>query len=242
MPGKVGRKRRTRTPFKLSDIRVEIHDWPERLRILNTEQGDKLTAYIGRTIATDIRERLKQGLDAEFVPMKFRNKKNPPLNRSGTLIKSIRYQGDAVYARGRRPIRQAKDVQRARERANAEWEAKAKAQPNTAMGRKFAANLRRRKLRVYKNPTGDALAIAVSPRAGGNMGLMMIHQSAEYGVRGQTGQGGWKGSVTAVDIMGNDTQWTANRKKSLAVRWLRRQKGLLTVEEKRSFKLREGKK
>lgn len=241
MPKKVGRKRRTRTAMTLADIRVEVQDWPQRLAILNTKQGDSLVNYIGRTIAKDIRERLGQGLDAEFKTIKFKNKKNPPLNRSGTLLKSIRFQGDAVYARSARPIRQAKDQQRSRERWNADLEAKAKSQPNTSMGRKFAANLRRRKLRVYKNPTGSDLAIAVSPRARSNMGLMMIHVAGEYGARGQIGAKE-KGSAGSIDLMGNETEWTKNRKKSLAVRWLRRQKNLLTVEEKRSFTLREGKK
>lgn len=234
---KPSRKRRTRTFMTLADIRVEVQDWPDRLRILNTKQGDALVNYIGRTIASDVRKRLLQGLDAEFKPIKFANTKNPPLNRTGTLIKSIRFQGDAVYARSSRPIRQAAAQQRARMASNAEWERKAAAQPNTTMGRRFAAQLRRRKLRIYKNPTGTDLQKAVSPRARNNMGLMMIHVAGEYGVRGQIGKKD-KGRVGSIDLMGNDTQWTADRKKSLAVRWLRRQKNLLTVEEKRSFKLK----
>lgn len=236
MPRKVGRKRRTRTAMTLADIRVEVHDWPERLKILNTQQGTSMVNYIGRTIAKDIRERLHQGLDAEFKPIKFKNTKNPPLNRSGTLLKSIKFQGDAIYARSARPIRQARSQQASRERHNADLEARAAAQPNTAMGRKFASNLRRRKLRVYKNPTGSSLAIAVSPRARSNMGLMMIHVAGEYGKRGQIGAKE-KGSAGSIDLMGNETQWTKDRKKTLAVRWLRRQKDLLTVEEKRSFGL-----
>lgn len=234
---KPSRKRRTRTFTTLADIRVEIQDWPDRLRILNTQQGDALVAYIGRTIASDVRQRLLQGLDADFKPIKFANTKNPPLNRTGTLIKSIRYQGDAVYARSSRPIRQSKSVLRNRTATNEELERKAAAQPNTAMGRRFAANLRRRKLRIYKQPMGTDMQKAVSPRARNNMGLMMIHVSGEYGPRGQVGSKN-RGRVGAIDLMGNDTQWTADRKKSLAVRWLRRQKNLLTVEEKRSFRLK----
>jgi len=61
--------------------------------------------------------------------------------------------------------------------------------------------------------------------------------AGEYGPRGQIGNKD-KGQVGSIDLMGNDTQWTADRKKSLAVRWLRRQKNLLTVEEKKSLKLK----
>lgn len=238
---KPGRKRRTRMGFRLTDIQVEIHDWPARLRILNTKQGDDLTAYIGRTIARDVRARLEQGLDADFNPIKFKNKKNPPLNRTGTLIKAIRYRGDAVWATSGRPIRQAKSTQAARARTNEDLERRAAAQPNTTAGRKFASRLRRRKLRIYKNPEKADMARAVSPRARSNMGLMMIHTSGLYGLRGQVGATE-KGDAGPVDIMGNETEWTKNRKKSLAVRWLRRQKGLLTVEEKKSFKLKGAKK
>lgn len=238
---KPGRKRRTRMGFRLTDIQVEIHDWPDRLRILNTKQGDDLTAYIGRAIASDVRARLEQGLDAEFKPIKYKNQKNPPLNRTGTLIKAIRYRGDAVWATSGRPIRQAKSTQVSRAQHNEDLERMAAAQPNTAAGRKFASRLRRRKLRVYKNPQGADMARAVSPRARSNMGLMMIHTSGLYGERGQVGPKS-KGNAGPVDLMGNETEWTKNRKKSLAVRWLRKQKELLTVEEKKSFKLKGTKK
>lgn len=241
MPNKKpGRKRRTRTFMTLADIRVEVHDWPTRLKVLDAKQGEAMVNYIGRTLATDIRKRLMQGLDAEFRPIKFANTKNPPLNRTGTLIKSIRFQGDALYARGSRPIRQSRNQLKNRKEHNDELELRASMQPNTTMGRKYAANLRRRKLRIYKQATGDELSRAVSPRARNNMGLMMIHVTGEYGRRGQVGQKK-KGSIGAIDLMGNETQWTANRKKSLAVRWLRRQKNLLTVEEKRRLKLGEKK-
>lgn len=238
---KPGRTRRTRTAMTLADIRVEVHDWPQRLAILNTQQGASLVKYIGNTVAKDIRERLGRGLDAEFKPIKFKNNKNPPLNRTGTLLRSIKFQGDAIYARKARPVRQAKDQQASRERHNADLEARAASQPNTAMGRKFASALRKRKLRVYKNPTGSDLALAVSPRVRSNMGLMMVHVTGEYGRRAQTGMRE-KGSAGSIDLMGNDTQWTADRKKTLAVRWLRRQRDLLTVEEKRSFGLPRGSK
>lgn len=77
-------------------FKVDLRRWPLSLRVkINAE---KLSRNVGNRLATKIKQRLRSGLEADGTPIQAPVTGGKPLNRTGELIKSIRYRDGWVAA------------------------------------------------------------------------------------------------------------------------------------------------
>jgi hypothetical protein len=84
-------------------LSLDLSRWPMSLRA--KINGEKLSRNVGNRLATKIKQRLRKGLEADGRPIEPPVTGGKPLNRTGELIRSIRWDGGFVapsYRRTRR--------------------------------------------------------------------------------------------------------------------------------------------
>lgn len=77
-------------------LRIDLSKWPISMRMkINAE---KLSRNVGNRLATKIKQRLRAGIDGAGRPLKPPMTGGQPLNRTGELIRSIRWKDYWVSA------------------------------------------------------------------------------------------------------------------------------------------------